>query len=409
MTELFIGLMSGTSRDGIDAVLAAYDPQTGWRILGHQHSPYPLSLSRELADLTRNGQGSFLQIGQMDALIGEAFAAAALGLLAQCAVSPTAVRAIGSHGQTLFHAPRAEAPFTWQIGDPFRIAERTGIDTVAWFRQRDLAAGGEGAPLVCAFHAAVFRHPLHHRAIINLGGIANLTWLAPADTVYGYDCGPGNTLLDAWIQRQLQQSMDTDGQWAASGVVQEALCQAWLQDAYFHQPPPKSTGPEHFSLDWLERGVRAAGYRVPPPGHAATQTPHSSTMVPAGRTAAATGTLTAVDVQASLTELTARVVAASVRRECTQSAVPGCEVLLCGGGVHNHELVRRLAGHLPELRVRPTCDVGVPAGQVEALAFAWLARQTLEKQPGNLPAVTGAQGSRILGCVIPGGTGSRTG
>jgi anhydro-N-acetylmuramic acid kinase len=369
--EFYIGLISGTSRDGIEAALALPEGPLGWSVRAHLHHPYPATVAADLGGLVVAGSGRCLEIGQLDAAIGEVFADAALALIRSSGVTHADVRAIGSHGQTLFHAPTGSPPFTWQIGDPFRIAERTGIDTVALFRHRDIAAGGEGAPLACALHAACFSDASVTRAVVNIGGISNITWLRPGHPVLGYDCGPGNTLMDAWIRECRGLSFDDGGRWAAQGSVHEGLLAALWSDPFFIQPPPKSTGPEHFSLRWLE-----------------------SRLAPL---AAGAG---AADVQATLTELTAAAIAEAVDRQ----RLPGgsCEILVCGGGVRNADLMRRLRARLADIPVAETGSLGLPAEQVEAAAFAWLARQTILGEAGNLPEVTGAAGPRILGCVIPG-------
>jgi anhydro-N-acetylmuramic acid kinase len=370
---LYIGLISGTSRDGIEAVLALEEGPLGWAVHTHIHHPYTPTLAAELERLTLSGSARYVDLGQLDALIGEAFADAVLALMREAGVDRTSVRAIGSHGQTLFHGPDASPPFTWQIGDPFRIAERTGIDTVALFRQRDMAAGGEGAPLACALHAACFSHPEITRAVINIGGISNITWLRPGAPVIGYDCGPGNTLMDGWIRGQRGLPYDAEGGWSAQGRVLEPLLASLRADPFFGLPTPKTTGPEYFSPDWL-------GQHLPPDA----------------------GAEGGADVQATLTELTASVIADAVRAQQQDGEI--CEVLVCGGGARNTDLMQRLGRYLGDIPVTETGSLGLPADQVEAAAFAWLARQTILARAGNLPAVTGARGPRILGCLIPGGS-----
>jgi anhydro-N-acetylmuramic acid kinase len=370
--ERFIGLISGTSRDGVEAVLATPEGPLGWQVHAHRHHPYPEAVASELARLTLAEHGHYREIGQLDASIGEVFAQAALLLLQQAGIEPGTVRAIGSHGQTLYHGPTAVPAFTWQIGDPFRIAERTGIDTVAWFRQRDMAAGGEGAPLACALHAACFADDTRTRAIVNIGGISNITWLRPGQAVLGYDCGPGNTLMDAWIREQRGLPFDAAGLWATQGHPDPDLLERLRSDPFFALPAPKTTGPEYFSRSWLAV--------------------HLGAQATAGREA---------DVQATLTEFTAGIIADAVL--LGRPAAQPCEVLVCGGGVRNDELMRRLRARLKDIPVAETGSLGLPADQVEAAAFAWLARQTLHARAGNLPEVTGAAGPRILGCIIPGG------
>ena len=371
MPDFYIGLISGTSRDGVEAVLAGQGGPLGWQVHAHIRYTYPDAVAAELARLSVAGHGHFRELGQLDAAIGEVFADAALALLREADLQPATVRAIGSHGQTLHHAPNAAPRFSWQIGDPFRIAERTGIDTVAMFRQRDIAAGGEGAPIACGLHAACFADSSVRRAVVNIGGISNITWLRPGQPVIGYDCGPGNTLLDAWIRVVRGLPFDANGKWAAEGRVSAVLLRTLRADPFFTLDAPKTTGPEYFSLRWLH-----------------------------DRLATVTDRVADIDVQATLTEFTAGVIADAVLAERAEGHPR--DVLVCGGGVHNGELMRRLHKRLGDIPVAETGALGLPAEQVEAAAFAWLARQTIHGQAGNVPEVTGAVGPRILGCIIPG-------
>jgi anhydro-N-acetylmuramic acid kinase len=309
------------------------------------------------------------ELGALDGWVAETFAAAAIELLHQAQIPASAVLAMGSHGQTLRHRPAHTPPYTLQLGDPNIIAERTGIQTVADFRRRDMAAGGQGAPLVPAFHAAVLRSAETTRVILNLGGIANVTIL-PIDAVHpviGFDTGPGNCLLDAWVERHLGQSCDRNGAFARSGQVDSALLQQLRQDPYFAKPAPKSTGRETFHLTWLDNVLGT--------------TPRS-----------------AANVQATLVELTAISIADAIR----DYAGPPCEVLACGGGVHNPVLMEALARTLAPAKVASTARCGIDPDYVEAMAFAWLARQRLNAQPGNVPAVTGASHACVLGGIYPG-------
>jgi anhydro-N-acetylmuramic acid kinase len=322
-------------------------------------------LKRAVADPARCNLD---ELGSLDASIGDVFGVAAQALLQQAGVAGSAVRAIGSHGQTVLHRPRANPPYTLQIGDPNRIAEATGIDVVADFRRRDMAAGGEAAPLVPAFHAAAFGAPGEDRAVVNIGGIANITVLRADGPVSGFDTGPGNCLMDLWATEQLGTPYDKDGALAARGSVQPALLDALLAEPYLALPPPKSTGRELFHRVWLEPALRARPYAPE-------------------------------DVQATLSEYTAATVAAALR------SVPGFaphELLVCGGGAFNAELMRRLAQQLPELRVTSTAARGIAPEQVEAALFAWLAHRFVEGLPGNLTAVTGACGPRVLGGLYRG-------
>jgi anhydro-N-acetylmuramic acid kinase len=367
MSQLFIGLISGTSADGIDAALVALDDGV--------HAHCELLLGRTFrwdpalrARLVALGQGgdctSLDELGTLDVQVATAFADAANALLAEAGVAPAQVQAIGSHGQTVRHRPRATVPFTMQLGDGATIAERTGISTIDGLRHRDVAAGGQGAPLLPALHAALLASPDESRAVLNLGGIANLTLLpAGAGAVLGFDTGPANALLDAWCERHTGACYDHDGAWAATGNLDGALLQRLLAEPWFTQPPPKSSGREQFHLDWLAACLH-------------------------GREAPA-------DVQRTLLELTAASVADAL--DATQ---PGTERLLaCGGGVHNPLLMQRLAMRLPGIVVESTAAHGVDPDFIEAMGFAWLARETLAGRPGNLPAVTGAAGPRILGAI----------
>jgi len=367
--DRFIGLMSGTSLDGIDAVLVRL-PETGSpELLACHRRPLPPDLRREMAELTRPGENELARMAAADVRMGRELATAVLELLAQTDIDAASVQAIGSHGQTLRHWPSGETPTSLHIGDPNIIAERTGITTVADFRRRDMAAGGQGAPLVPAFHQAVFRHSEEFRAILNLGGIANLT-LLPADPkapVQGFDTGPGNALMDAWIARQKNLPHDAEGRWAASGQVCPELLASLLADAYFRAPPPKSTGRDHFHLDWASRCWPALD-ELPP-----------------------------ADVMTTFLELTA----ISVRDALTASAPETRRLLVCGGGVHNTRLMQRLQALLPGIPVESTAAHGLDPDWIEAMAFAWLARETLVGRPGNLPSVTGADQAAILGAIYP--------
>jgi anhydro-N-acetylmuramic acid kinase len=365
---LYLGLISGTSMDAIDAALVDIDG-TRCALTQALSRPYAEAARSQLFALINAPDRCHLDaVGQLDTEIGEAFAAAALDLLHEAGVAASEVAAIGSHGQTLRHHPQGEHPFTWQLGNPHLIAERTGITTVADFRRRDIAAGGEGAPLMPAFHQAVLASPDENRAVINIGGIANLTWLPRAGTVVGFDTGPGNCLMDAWASRHLGVAFDRDGAWAANGRTHAELLERLFTEPYFAAEPPKSTGRELFNMSWLER--------------------HLETFADAPKPA---------DVQATLAELTARSIAEACGRAGKMQ-----RVLLCGGGSHNLELRRRLAAHLPRTRVETTAALGLDPDHVEATGFAWLAYRALSGLAGNLPSVTGAQRSVILGAIHPG-------
>ncbi|NUS38415.1 MAG: anhydro-N-acetylmuramic acid kinase [Lysobacter sp.] len=369
---LYLGLMSGTSADGIDVALVAFDEthgRTHATLRAARTCAWAPALRTRLVALGQGGDCHSLdEFGTLDVQVADAFADAALALLDEAGVAPGQVRALGSHGQTVRHRPAGAAldgrhPFTMQIGDAHRIAERTGIATVADFRRRDVAAGGHGAPLLPALHAALLHDAREARAVLNLGGIANVTLLPAHGPVRGFDTGPANALLDAWCERHTGAAFDASGAFAASGMVDAALLARLLDEPWFALPPPKSTGREHFHLDWLQPRLDAA--------HAPR------------------------DVQAALLELTARTVADALRAQ-----QPGTRrVLACGGGVHNPVLLARLAAHLPGVAVESTAAHGVDPDFVEAMGFAWLARQTLLGLPGNLPEVTGARGPRVLGAI----------
>ena len=366
MEERYIGLMSGTSLDGIDAALVAFTPRGRPRLLQALTLSYDDALRRRL--LTLGGETSVKEIAALDAELGELFGAAVERLLRDA--DDNGVRAIGSHGHTAWHSPDQTPAVTLQIGDPNRIAQATGLTTVADFRRRDMAVGGQGAPLAPAFHQGLFWSRSADRVAVNLGGMANLTTL-PADQrgpVLGFDTGPANALLDHWAGKHLQRSFDAHGEWAASGHVHAGLLQAMLDDPYFKRTPPKSTGREHFNARWLE-GHLVQFPQVPPR-----------------------------DVQATLTELTARTVADGVR----QSLPSAAEVIVCGGGAYNTYLMQRIEILLATSRVTSCAALGIAPEWVEAVGFAWLARQTLLGEPGNVPTVTGAREAVVLGGVYPG-------
>ena len=366
MSGLFIGLISGTSADGIDAVLMEFTPAA--RILATHFSPYPDPVRERVLKLLHSQYAGDAvdEFGGLDAELGELFAAAALALLQQSKTPASRVRAIGSHGQTVRHRPRARHPFTLQVADPNVIAARTGIAVAADFRRRDVALGGQGAPLLPAFHRVAFADHGEERVVANIGGIANITLLPPIGEVRGFDTGPGNVLMDLWSREHLGAAYDKDGDFAAGGKPDAELLAACLQDEYFSAAPPKSTGPEHFNHAWL---AAALGARK----------------------------LAPADVAATLAELTARSIAAEVERHAPVAR----KLYVCGGGAHNTHLMKRLAAALPRAEVASTEVLGIHPDWVEAAGFAWLAHQTLEGLPGNLPSVTGAGKSTVLGAIYP--------
>ncbi len=374
-TVHYIGMMSGTSCDGIDAVLLALGPSGPQIVCHHYHAYADMQRDRLLA-LCRPGDDEITRLGAADRDLGETFAQAALTLLREAGMDSDAVRAIGCHGQTVRHQPpdRHLLGYTLQIGDPNTIAERSGIMTVADFRRRDMAAGGQGAPLACAFHHYAFGDAPVDRAVLNLGGIANLTLLPRDGEVTGHDTGPANVLLDYWVQANRDARHDNGGAWAADGRVLESLLDQLASHAYFALAPPKSTGREDFNGDWLERQLSL--WRDANASRAASASPQ--------------------DVQATLSELTAVTVARSLTAHAPQTR----ELLVCGGGEGNTDLLARMQ-RCWSGKIERTDSYGIPATQVEASAFAWLAHQRLEAITGNIDTVTGAAGGRVLGGVWP--------
>lgn len=366
-SALYVGLMSGTSQDGVDAVAAEF-VGTGLQIHAVHTRRYPPALRHRLLRLAGTHEKLTLkEFVALDQQVAIEFASAATALLRRARIAPEDVAAIGSHGQTVFHAPTGAVRSSLQLGDPNVIAARTGITTVADFRRKDLALGGQGAPLVPAFHHHVFGAARERRCVLNLGGIANVTLLAPDVHTRGFDTGPGNALLDEWIQLSRGAAYDAGGRWARSGELHEPLLQSLLADPWFRRAPPKSTGRDQFNLAWLRRRYRRVG-RLP-----------------------------AADVQRTLVELTARTVADAVRRTAPRTQ----RVLVCGGGVRNRLLMERLAALLAPRPVESTARHGLDPQHVEAAAFAWLAWRTLKGRPGNLPAVTGARRAAVLGGIYP--------
>lgn len=368
MPNLYIGLMSGTSMDAIDAVLADFsaDPP---KLIGTYSQPISAELRDTLLSLSTGGEIDELERTlQLDVNLGRMFATTANNLLHSCGAAAEHISAIGCHGQTLRHQPNGQQPYSLQIGNPALIAELTGITTVADFRSRDIAAGGQGAPLAPAFHAAVFHTADVRRVIVNIGGMANITVLPGDSTVItGFDTGPGNVLMDAWAWKMWGERWDSGGQRAASGTVHPGLLTTLLADPYFALAPPKSTGREYFNLNWLE--TRLTG----DPGKS----------------------LSAEDIQATLCALTA----VSLARAITHYAPQTQETLICGGGVHNTTLFKSLRSHLGPIHVESTAVLGIDPAWIEAFAFAWLAKQAIEGKPGNLPGVTGARRAVILGGI----------
>lgn len=371
MSDLYIGLMSGTSLDGVDGVLVEWqDTGSGdFVVRAHCHLGFDAALAAELLALNATGPDELHRGALAGNAVARRYADVVANLLTASGHSARELSAIGAHGQTVRHRPAQfdGTGYTVQLGNASLLAELTGIAVVADLRSRDLAAGGQGAPLVPAFHRAAFGRPGEALAVLNLGGIGNLTVLGEDDAVLGFDCGPANALLDLWVRRHRGQAFDAGGAWAASGCIDAALLASMQAEPYFAMPPPKSTGRDLFHAAWLDAHLAAADNLAP------------------------------VDVQATLAELTAWAAAQDLLRYA-QSAR---ELLVCGGGAFNAHLMARLASMLPGVRVQSSAARGLPPDQVEACAFAWLARAFVRREPGSLASVTGARGSRVLGCLYP--------
>ncbi|RUR30795.1 anhydro-N-acetylmuramic acid kinase [Vreelandella andesensis] len=370
LPSYYVGLMSGTSLDGIDAALVAITPHSPPKLIATYALPMPQSLHNLLLSLCHAKQVSFAALAEAESAFCQLQANAVNALLAQQQISPAQIHAIGSHGQTIEHAPSGHhggPAYTLQLDNPSLLAELTGCTVVADFRRRDLAAGGQAAPLAPAFHQALFGRQQSEQLVLNLGGFANLTWL-PSDTsipALGFDTGPANVLLDAWFSKHHNGRFDQNGVWATGGQIDQALLARLLNEPFFHQPPPRSTGRELFHLAWLENKL--------------------------------TGNESAEDVQATLAELTAISVAQGIQH--LPIASNRMTLIACGGGAHNAYLMARLATHLPNAAFKSPADLGWPEDWIEAGAFAWLAHQRLHNLPGNLPSVTGASGPRVLGGI----------
>ena len=359
---LVIGLMSGTSLDGVDAVLADFSDKLP-RTLATFWLPYPTTIRQQALKLQSAQHDEIHAAALLANELARCYAQAVHEVLGGAGATAAQVAAIGCHGQTIRHRPANG--YSVQLNNPALLAELCGIAVVADFRSRDIAAGGQGAPLVPAFHAAAFGDPTRHRVILNVGGIANLTDLNPGQAVRGFDCGPGNLLMDAWIERHQGQRYDEAGRWATQGQALAELLRSLLADGFFSASPPKSCGRDEFNIAWLE--CRLAGSERPE------------------------------DVQATLLELTALSATQAIGRWCGSPD----QLFVCGGGAHNQALMARLQWHLPDCRVASTDSFGQAPDWVEALAFAWLAWRTLRGEPGNLAEVTGASGPRVLGAIYP--------
>lgn len=362
--QYYIGLLSGTSADAIDAALVLFEENQSVELIAKSETPFKPELQHAIIAFNESAENELERMGELSVKLGLAFAEAANALLKKTGLKNTQILAIGSHGQTIRHRPNNASPFTLQIGDPNIIASKTGIITIADFRRKDMALGGQGAPLAPGLHQALFRTEEQDRIVLNLGGIANITILPkdPAKPVIGFDTGPASCLMNAWIYQHQQKSFDNNGAWASSGKILGVLLKTLLEEAYFSQPAPKSTGREYFNLSWFYRYL--SGDEKPE------------------------------DVQATLLALTVTSIANDIQRYCEDG-----ELIVCGGGVHNTLLMAHLSEALKPLTVVSSQHYGVDPDFVEALLFAWLAKQTLTHQPGNLPSVTGAKRAAVLGGI----------
>lgn len=363
---LFIGVMSGSSLDGIDVALTEISHDT-CKVIATHFQAYPVAIKQSLLSLHFSGENELEKSALMANELARLYAEAVNALLAKNKVNLNEVAAVGCHGQTIRHQPRLgdEMGYTIQLGNNALLAELTNLTVVGDFRSRDIAAGGQGAPLVPAFHRAVFSSSNKNRAIINIGGIANISYVAKTGETIGFDSGPGNMLLDHWVKLHLGQDYDADGTWAASGNTQQALLESMLSDPYFALPPPKSTGRDLFNATWLMNHLTKTAYKPE-------------------------------DVARTLVELTSHTICQAIAQHCANVD----EVYLCGGGAHNQLLKETLQSSL-QIPLSTTDALGVNVDWVEAAAFAWLAKQTLIAMPSNLPAATGAAGLRVLGAIYP--------
>ncbi|MDV6344569.1 anhydro-N-acetylmuramic acid kinase [Nitrosomonas sp. Is37] len=360
--SLYIGIMSGTSLDGVDAALVDFNSSTP-SLVQTYFLAYDKYLREQLLALNQAGYDELHRAALLSNKLSRSYADAVEGLLGKSGISSQSITAIGCHGQTVRHCPQSESAYSIQLGNAALLAELTGITVVADFRNRDIAAGGQGAPLVPAFHQVMFGRPEKHRIIVNIGGIANITSLSPKGEVIGFDCGPGNILMDAWCLQHKGSIYDHNGSWAETGCIIPGLLEALLAFSFFSLPPPKSTGREMFNSEWLKSYLH--------------------------------GKESPKDVQATLLRLSVEAIAQSIKFHFPEVE----EIYLCGGGARNGKLVAELEAALPGKSVNLTDMLGIDADWMEAFAFAWLAKQTISKVPGNLPSVTGAQGHRILGAI----------
>jgi len=362
MIEYYIGIMSGTSLDAVDVVIA--DLSSGCKIIAQSDTAFPKELHQRLTTIIQTGKTTFSEMGQLDVELAQLYATAVNNLVSECNISKNNIIAIGCHGQTVYHQPSGDIQFSIQLGSASTLVENTGITVVNDFRNRDMAAGGQGAPLVPAFHQAVYSDENKSRLIINIGGLSNCSWLPTSSKIKGYDIGPGNTLLDSWIQHTKNKPFDKDGEWASSGKVIQPLLEELLTDKYFNLTGPKSTGREYFNLKWLNTIIQRPVFSK----------------------------ISDVDIQTTLTELTAKSITDTINHMGPD------EAYLCGGGVLNHYLVNRIKT-LSQYTIRDINGLGIAPDYVEAAAFAWLAKQCVDGNIGTLASVTGAQSNNIAGAI----------
>lgn len=386
-SQLYLGVMSGTSLDGVDLALMEFTPSSVGNgkpakppcVLRYaDFVPMPESLRTDLSQLLKTGETSLQTLGELDHRLGQLYAQSINQFLAKHHLSAEQIRAIGCHGQTVWHAPKGEFPFTMQLGDMNIVAIQTGITVVGDFRRKDMAMGGQGAPLVPAFHQALFADPTRIVGVLNIGGISNISLLVPTQATLGYDIGAGNTLLDSWIEKHHGKRFDKDALWAKQGKVHQPLLNALLDEPFFAEPPPKSTGRELFNLTWLTQKL---DYLTACQGSQGER-------------------ISAVDVQATLVEFTAQSIAQALNGIANPYNVPPL-LLVCGGGARNPLLMARIQHLLSTWEVSTTSEYGLNVDDVEAAAFAWLAYQRINGLAGNLPSVTGARQAVGLGAIFP--------
>lgn len=368
--QYYLGMMSGTSLDGVDVALVDFEHQPN--VIAADFTPMPENLRQKITALVQSGETTLQALGELDHQLGRLYSDCVNQFLQKQGLSPSQIQAIGCHGQTVWHAPKGENPFTMQIGDMNLLAAKTGITVVGDFRRKDMAFGGQGAPLVPAFHQAVFSDENWATVVLNIGGISNISVLIPGQGGMGFDTGPGNTLLDQWIEQHQGVRYDKNGEWGAQGKVNEVLLSALLEEPFFQLPPPKSTGRELFNLTWLQAKLEKIISKTP--------------------------ALSPQDVQATLVALTVESIAQALDK--IQSHLP-CRLFVCGGGAKHPFIMNGLRERLPQWQVQTTETVGFDVDYVEAAAFAWLAYRRMQNLPANLPSVTGAKSAVCLGAIFP--------